>query len=62
LGEYPKASERRILKELGKKTTRNFGRWVPQAVYMLVAQRKFVSRLFIKNTGPCKSFKLKYTG
>ena len=28
VGEYPKASERRMFKELGKTTTRNFGRWV----------------------------------
>jgi len=28
LGENPKVIERQILKELGKKSTRNFGRWV----------------------------------
>ena len=54
LGEYPKTIERRMFKEFGKKTTRNFGRWVA------VVRRwhlKFTSRLFIKNTCPCKAEK-----
>jgi len=45
-----------MFKELGKKTTRNLGRWVTlEAARRSGSQRKFISRLFIKNTGPCKS-------
>ncbi len=51
LEEYSKAGERRRLKELGKQAGRKFAR-CPPAVRR--AKLKFVSRLFIKNTGPCE--------
>ncbi len=64
LEEYSKAGERRRLKELGKKAGRKFARCPPCIKRKLWcrAKLKSVSRLFIKNTGPCKGEKPKYTG
>jgi len=42
-----------MFKEFGKKSTRNFGRWVAPIISGL--QLKITSRLFIKNTGPCEA-------
>ena len=56
LVEKTKVSERKRLKELGKKAGRNFGR-CPALCGASRArlQQMIANRLFIKNTGPCKA-------
>ncbi len=44
-----------MVKELGKKAGSNFERFPAADLRVLRPQRKIVKRLFIKNTGLCKS-------
>jgi len=59
LVEKTKVSERKRLKELGKKAGRKFARCpaLCDASHARL-QQMFANRLFIKNTGPCKAVML----